>query len=214
MSERHADESRQNTLGYALAASGALGVAAGILAMTYPAKVSDDIWSYPFAFHFFVGFSIVLAITHLLTLAGYLGVRRVAGRHGGRPVSLGLGAAIIGFALLAGCEIASASIGDKDIHTSAADTVSSGFGIASLLYAIGTLVAAMMLIRRRLWNPLGAWSLAASALVMIVLVTPANIADNETLREAALTLWSVCFVPAGMTLVRRSAAPRVAAPVC
>jgi hypothetical protein len=42
----------------------------------------------------------------------------------------------------------------------------------------------------------------ASGVILIGLVTPANIVDNEVFRMIALTLWSICFVPLGLVLMK------------
>lgn len=210
MTERHAETNRQTGLGYACAASGVLGAAAGIFALAYPAHVDDHIWSYPFPFGLFVGFSLVLALTHLLALAGFVGLREVVGQRGG-PAAMGwLWAAIIGFVLLAGCEVASGSIGRSDIDSGTAKAVGGGFGISSMLVALGSIVVGVVLLRKA-WSALGAWSLVASGLIIIALVTPAAIAQNDTLRVAALVAWSLCFIPLGLVIARTIAdrAPEV-----
>jgi hypothetical protein len=211
MTQHAADDSRQSTAGYACIAGGLLGAAAAVLALTYSARVSDHTWSYPFTSGFFVAFSIVLAVTHLLVLVGILAVRRLTAGPGGPAVNRGLLVVSIGFVLLAGCEIASGTIGDKDIHSSVAKGVGTGFGISSLLIAIGSLVAAVVLLRRHVGTPVVAWSLIANAVILIALVNPAAIASNDTLRVWALTAWSLCFLPIGLTLARESAPAEVAA---
>ncbi len=65
-------------LGMACAASGVLGVLAGVITITlaYPPAVPDDQWSYPFPVGVQWAISVALAVTHALTLA----VPRRAGR--------------------------------------------------------------------------------------------------------------------------------------
>jgi hypothetical protein len=42
--------------------------------------------------------------------------------------------------------------------------------------------------------------LLASGLIMLVLVTPANISSDLGLRVAAVMLWSLTFIPLGRTI--------------
>jgi hypothetical protein len=146
-------------LGLACAASGIAGVAICIVTLSYPAAVSSDRWSYPFDSTAQWTVSLVLAVTHLLTLAGFLGV--IAARPYGRSrmAAVGLWAAVVGLAGLAVCEVLSGGVGTQSNDSSAANAVSGGFGVTSLLVAAGTIVAGVVIVRRRgLRRLVGPWS--------------------------------------------------------
>lgn len=190
------------TLGLACAASGIAGVVIGIVTLAYPAAVASDRWSYPFDATAQWIVSIVLAVTHLLTLAGFVGVI-AADPHGrSRVAALGLRAAVVGYAGLAVCEVLSGGVGTQSDDSSSAVAVSSGFAVTSLLAAAGSIVAGVVIVRRRGLRSVG-WSMVLwSGIVMVVLVTPANITGNATFRIVALMLWSLTFVPLGQALGR------------
>jgi hypothetical protein len=191
-------------LGVACAASGIGGVAIGIVTLSYPAAVPSNRWSYPFDARTQWIVSIVLAITHLLTLAGVLGV--IAARPYGRSRAavVGLWAAVLAYAGLAICEVLSGGLGTQSNDSSAANAVNGAFGVTSLLAAVGSIVAGIVIVRQRGLRSIG-WSMVLwSGIVMIVLVTPANIAGNEKVATIALIVWSLTFVPLGQALARTS----------
>lgn len=192
-------------LGIACAASGIVGIAVGIVTLSYPAAVSSDRWSYPFDATAQWTVSSVLAVTHLLTLAGFLGVifARPYGRS--RSAAVGLWAAVVGYAGLAICELLSGGVGTQSNDSSAANAVGGAFAVASLVVAAGSMVAGIVIVRRRGLRSTG-WSMVLwSGVVMVVLVTPANIAGNEKVTTIALIVWSLTFVPLGHALARTSA---------
>jgi hypothetical protein len=190
-------------LGDVCCASGVLGVLAGVVTLTYPAVVPDDRWSYPFGFTAGLTMAIGLAVTHLMTGLGVRGLQLLREGRGSRAEVAGLAVALAGFVLLAICEIAGGVIGNAGVDDARAMVVDTAFGVASLLTAAGSGVAAAGV--RRGGSAAARW-LLASAVVMVLLVTPANISGNEVLRMVALILWSLCFVPLGAA-VRRLADP-------
>ena len=188
--------------GTACVASGLLGLAVGVFTLSYPEAVADDVWSYPFPYGVGLALGLVLAATHLLTLAGFDGARVAQDRQSGQGVGLALWLALAGFALLAACEVASGFIGNKLTDSGVATIVGSAFGVASLLIAVGSVWSGVALLRRRAWSPSGAWAMTASGVVMILLVTPANISGNLDLRTLALMVWSAWFIPLGLSVRR------------
>src|ERR1700710_487635 len=87
-------------LGAACVASGVLGVVVGVVTLAYPDAVPDDRWSYPFPYAVGLAFGVLLAVTHALTLAGFVGVRLADPHRGSRAASIGLSVAISGYTLL------------------------------------------------------------------------------------------------------------------
>jgi hypothetical protein len=187
--------------GTASTASGLLGVLAGVITAIQVAAGSDvpaDQWSHPAGKTFFLVFSLGLAVAHVLSAVGVAGVVRPEG--GSRSVTTTLWASIAGLYLLGVAEVASGLIGGQPNDGGAAAAVGTLFGVASLLSAIGGLVAGPILLRRG-WT-LGGASLLANAVIMLLLVTPANITGNEYFRMFALVLWSLTFVSLGRALRR------------
>lgn len=191
--------STRMTPGLICAASGALGIALGALTLAWPRAVSDDVWSYPFSFATGVAIGVILAVVHLMTLAGYVWVRTLPTR---RIVTAALCTAACGFVLLAGAEIAGGVIGRQRSESSAASAVDAAFGISSLLVAAGSIALGVVLVRATAGRLIG-----LSGIVLLAAVTPANFTDSLGLQMSALMVWSACFVALGVVLARR---PRTA----
>ncbi len=160
-------------------------------------------WSHPFPVGVQWLVSIVLAVVHLLTLVGFLGVlqARPAGRA--RLVVGALRATVAGYLGLAVAEVLSGAIGGRPADSSSAAAVGGVFGLASLLTAVGSIVAGVAIVRAAVWGGAGRWMVLASGVVMVVLVTPATITGSPLLRMVALSLWSLTFIPLGRTLLAR-----------
>ncbi len=190
----------QRGLGNACIASGVLGVAAGVATLAYPDAVPDTQWSYPFSVSAQWAVSVVLAVSHALTGAGFLGVLRAGPHRSSRTGAIALWAAIIGYAGLAVCELLSGAIGGRLVDSPTADTVSNAFGVASMLTAIGSVVAGIVIARAGVWTGLAQWIVLGSGVVMIVVVTPAIISGDLVPRTVALMLWSLVFLPLGQAV--------------
>ncbi|HET8599423.1 MAG TPA: hypothetical protein VFL99_03790 [Segeticoccus sp.] len=190
--------------GYALGASGVLGVAAGVFTLAWPhdESVPADQWSYPFSVTLQHWLSGALGVTHLLTVVGVVGLLAMNAHHGSRAGRVGLLMAASGLALLAGCEWVGGSIADQAMTSTAANRLNVAFGLASILVIAGCLVAGSVILRR---SPGPRWAtsmLLASGLVFLLLVTPANFTNEAALRMPALMLWSLCFVPLGIWMAK------------
>lgn len=184
-------------LGQALLVSGLLGVLVGVLTLAYPADVPEAQWSYPFptSVHWAVG--AVLALAHLLTAAGFVGVLRAGPHRTSRAAAVGLWVAVAAYVGLGVCELVSGAIGSESNSSDAAVAVSTAFGIASTLTALGSVVAGVVIVRARVWTGPARWLVLASGLLMLLVVTPAIISENLELWTLALMLWSAVFVPLG-----------------
>jgi hypothetical protein len=105
--------------------------------------------------------------------------------------------------MLAGCEIAGGVIGDHRTDSAAAGVIGAMFGAASLLVAVGSMIAGVVLVRTAEQGTSAAgWLVLLSGVTLVVLVTPANMSGNLDFRMAALMLWSAFFIALGLTLVR------------
>ena len=85
------------------------------------------------------------------------------------------------------------------------------YGVTSLLVAIGSIVAGVVIVRRLGLRSIG-WSMVLwSGILILVLVTPASISGNLVAEMVALTLWSLTLVPLGQALIRAQDPAEVAA---
>ncbi len=76
------------------------------------------------------------------------------------------------------------------------------FGITSLVFAVGAIVGGLAIVRADVWQ--GPWTgvVLATGVVIIVLVTPANISGSLLFRQSALLIWSSLFIPLGVDVAR------------
>lgn len=162
-------------------------------------SVPKSQWSYPQTPGIFLATSAALAIAHALSACGYVGVRRssLSPRGVGR---VGLIAAALASLGLSTCELLSGVIGRQDSTSTVATTVSTMFGVVSLLFAASTIVAGVVLVRHHN-RPLG-WLMLLTGVVIIVLVTPANISGNLAFRQLSLLVWSLLFIPLGLRIAK------------
>ena len=202
LATRPTSDDRLRTYGAACAASGVLGVVAGLITVLYDPAVPSDQWSYPFTTTTQWAVSVGLAITHVLTAVGFIGVLRARPYGESRAAGVTLCIAVAGFVLLSIAELLSGAIGGRDLDSTSATWVSTVFGVASLMTAVGGLVSGAVIVRTHRWAGIGAWMVLASGAVMLLLVTPANISGDLGFRTAALILWSLTFVALGRTISR------------
>lgn len=189
---------RLRPLGRVCTASGLIGIAVAVLTAVYPAAVPSTQWSFPFSAAVQWPVGLVLALTHVLTVAGFLGVLAIDPHRGSRVATAGLRVAVVGLAVLAGCELASAAIGGQSNTSGAAEALSAAFGVSSLLVAAGSIAAGVVIARQR-WGGPARWALLASGIIL-VLVTPAQIIGDLDVTMVALGLWSLALVLLGRAI--------------
>lgn len=191
-----------------LIASGVLGSGVGLATLAFlGSSVPEGVWNHPVPGAVHVAFAALLVVVHLLSAHGFLGLSRVEGATRGVRVAALVGAG--SQLLLSACEVASGTLAGVAMTSGAATAVGSGFGVASVVYAVATLIGGVALAQRRLL-PGANWSVAASGAILLLLVTPANIAGATVLRIVALTLWSLVFVWMGRGLANATGSPALA----
>jgi hypothetical protein len=181
--------------GIMCAASGVLMVLVGMVGLVKDDDVASTQWSYPQGTGLFLACSVVLALAHGLSAAGYWGVRRVDAVSS-RAGRWGLTAAITGSFGLSLSELLSGLVRAQPNDSTAATLVSTIFGITSLVFALGAVVAGVSLLRAGV-GELG-WLVLLPGAVIVVAVTPANISGSPAIRLVALTVWSLLFIPLGL----------------
>jgi hypothetical protein len=189
-------------LGLACAASGVLMVLLAIPIGLHIGHPSENQWSYPQSAGLFFVESVLLAVAHVASAAGFVGALRLGAQGGSRPGLTGLWTAVAGLVGLAGAEIASGFIGEKATDSTIATAVSAAFGLTSLVFAVGAIVGGLAILRAEVWQGSWKWIVLATGVVIIVLVTPGNISGSLLLRQAALLIWSSLFIPLGVEVAR------------
>ena len=189
-------------LGLACAASGVVMVLLAIPIGMHIGDAAKNQWSYPQSAGLFLIESVLLAVAHLLSAAGFVGALRLEAQGGSGAGHAGLWAAVAGLVGLAAAAIASGLIGEEANDSGIATTVSTAFGITSLVFAIGAIVGGLAIVRADVWQGPWKWVVLATGIVIIVLVTPANISGSLLFRQSALLIWSSLFIPLGVDVAR------------
>jgi hypothetical protein len=183
-----------------LVVAGVVSVPVGLLTLVYPPAVANTVWGYPFNEPTHVAVSIVLVVVHLLKAYGFVGLSRLDGA--GRVVRWSMLAAALGFVVVAICEGVSASLIGVPITSPAAINLNNGYGAGSMLLAVASMIGGTVIVRRKLLEGFGRWSVLLSGAFMIFVVTPALFTGRGPLAYLALTGWSLFFIWIGRALGR------------
>jgi hypothetical protein len=117
--------------------------------------VSTHLYRSPLSRHAFVFFAFYAAVIHLVMLAGLIGLRQWPEVvSSGRVVNVGLQVVIAGTALLFLCELLTIPLVDSAESATSSSIVDSLFGLATVLFTFGMIVAGTTFLRARRW---GSW---------------------------------------------------------
>jgi hypothetical protein len=146
-------------LGIACIAGGALGVLIGTADVIQASSSStpDDLWRYPWSSGTFLVVGLIWCVSHVLCLAGFVGLQR--SRHGGtaRAATVGGVLAIIGTMFILAGEVAGLWIGDKTEDSGAATLVASIYGVGTLCAIVGLTLIGRQVLRTGTWTGWRRW---------------------------------------------------------
>jgi hypothetical protein len=179
--------------------SAVVGVPVGLLTFVFPPAVGPDVWGHPFDATTAVVASIALVVAHLLKAHGFVGLSRL---EGGPVLRWSMLVASVGFVVLAACEGISATLFGVPMDSPQAVDLNNGYGVGSMLEAIGSMVGGTVIVRRKLLPGSGRWSVLLSGAFMIFVVTPALFMGRAAPAYLALTAWSLFYVWIGRALGR------------
>ena len=145
--------------------------------------VSDEMWSYPWSSDALVPISLLWASAHLLIIAGLLGFRRSGIAGPSRTATVGLTLAVIGTSLLFVGELASLPFRYQHVDDTGPATMGGMFGIATLVSAVGLLMAGKATLRAGLWTDWRRYTALFAGLWTLMLV---GLALTKALPAAAL----------------------------
>lgn len=183
-----------------LVLTGVVSTPVGLFTLLYPPAVDNTVWGYPFDRGTLLAVSIVLVIAHLLKAHGFVGLSCLDGA--GRVTRWSMLAAALGFVVLAICEGVSASLAGVPMNSPEAVNLNNGYGAGSMLEAVASMVGGTVIVRRKLLEGFGRWSVLLSGAFMIFVVTPALLTGRGPLAYLALTGWSLFFIWIGRALGR------------
>ena len=110
--------------------------------------------------------------------------------------------AVLGFIVVAVCEGISATLVGVPMDSPTAVNLNNGYGAGSMLLAIPSMIGGIAIIRGRLLNGFGRWSVFLSGAFMVFVVTPALFMERDWPAYLALTLWSLFYIWIGVALGR------------
>ena len=174
--------------------------------------VSDEMWSYPWSSDALVPISLLWASAHLLIIAGLLGFRRSGIAGPSRTATVGLTLAVIGTSLLFVGELASLPFRYQHVDDTGPAIVGGVFGIATLVSAVGLLMAGKATLRAGLWTDWRRYTPLFAGLWTLTLV---GLALTKAL-PAAVGIYGLCLLALAIALYTRpvpSASVRRAAQV-
>jgi hypothetical protein len=180
--------------------SGVVSTPIGLLNLIYPPAVDSTVWGYPFHPGIHIIVSIVLVIAHLLKAYGFVGLSRLEGAT--KVTSWSLMIAALGFVVVAVCEGISATLVGVPMDSVAAVNLNNGYGAGSMLLAIPSMIGGISIIRKRLLDGFGRWSVFLSGAFMVFVVTPALFMGRDWPAYLALTGWSLFYIWIGVVLGR------------
>lgn len=171
-----------------------------VLALVPPA-VAPDIWSYPTTAVPFTLGQILVGMHHLVMAAGLF----VAWRIGlaGRSLLAAAGAisATIAMVLFAVLEFGAATIADHRLGSAATDTVSTLYGVLTIVLAAACIVYGIAILRARQWTGITRFTVLITGIYLIVPLIPAQFGPFLW-RSIALIVWSLLYIGLGIGLRR------------
>jgi len=182
--------------------AGVLSIPVGLFTLLYPPTGDSTTWGYPFPPTTHVVVSIVLVIAHLLKAYGFVGLSRLNGAS--RVTRWSLMVAVLGFVVVAVCEGISAKLVGVPIDSPAAVNLNNSYGVGSMLFAIPSMIGGIEIIRRRMLDGFGRWSVFLSGTFMLFVVTPALFIGRAWPAYLALTVWSLFYLWIGLALGRKA----------
>jgi hypothetical protein len=114
--------------------------------------VSNEMWSYPWSSDALVPVSLLYAVFHALVFVGILGFARSGVAGPGRGARVGTVLALAGTAVLFAAELFSIPVADQRLDDLGPGLVGAGFGVGTLLSAVGFIVAGIATVRAERWN--------------------------------------------------------------
>ena len=130
------------------------------------------------------------AFSHLLLIAGVVGLARVGAAGRGALATISLGLTILGLAVLTVAEIVW-------LATGAADAL---YGIATLAYTLGLILLGVAVLRARRWTGWHRFTPLACGLFVPLVMFPAFALPGYA-ANYAIGLWGVCWLLFGVALL-------------
>lgn len=115
-------------------------------------SVSDTMTSYPYTSNVFVFTELLWTVSHVLAVAGIIGFARSGLAGPSRLAHVGITLATVGLALMIPLEFGYVFAADSEVDDLSPMTLSTLFGIAIMLTALGMILAGIATIRSGGWS--------------------------------------------------------------
>jgi hypothetical protein len=163
----------------------------------------EGTWAHPVEPTAFLALSVLLAVSHLLVMLGYLAV--ASDSRGAGAALARLGAA--GLAVLAACEVWSGLLASTALDATVVDILNLGYALASVAVIVGTVGAGFAL--RGTGSPYAVPLLVIG--IFLAIVVPVRFL-SDVAGIVGLTVWSLLYIWLALRLrtrLRSSAAAGV-----
>lgn len=131
---------------------GAIGAVGATVTQFVSSSVSEDMTRFPFTSGVFVLTEMLWTVAHVLALVGIVGFQR-SGLAGSSPMArAGLRIAMVGMALMIPLELGFVFATDSQVDDTLPATLSTLFGPAIILVALGMILAGVATLRSGRWD--------------------------------------------------------------
>ena len=184
---------------------GLLGIAEGILTLSWPKQVTEEWFAYPFNTFWFVIAELAYAVQHALLVPGAVALLWLPTVRASRSARIATRVAAAGLVLLIVTELSALSLYDQTMDSSLTTIITSLFTIPTVLIGAGFTVAGIALIRQRdadwagaPWLPVAV--LAPGVYTFIVLIPALN--QSDFVGRLGIGGWMLLFAVLGFGLTR------------
>jgi hypothetical protein len=192
-----AGDGRRSAVALITGAAATIASGVAVQAVVQPATtVPDDRWSYPWSSTAVVAVSVAFAAIHLVVIVGLRGVRRREPTGPFRWGRAGVDVAIAGTGLLLLAELAMIPVRHAAVDDAGAMVVGALFGLATLVSAVGFLLAGVATARAGQWQDWRRWPLLATGAWLLALT---GIAATKAL-PTGVALYGVGLLATGLAL--------------
>lgn len=198
---------RAQTVGSACVAGALILAAGGIATQIVQASttVSDQVWSYPWSSATSIPITLLWAFGQALLVVGVLGLRRIGVAGPGRTARVGLAMALVGTSLVIVGHLASIPVRNDSIHATGPEVAGGIYGLATVVSAVGFLLAGRATIAASVWCDWRRFTPLATGLACVALL---GLQFTRAL-PTAVTIYALCFLAMGLALRASSTDVRI-----
>lgn len=192
---------RSGPLGLLVIVFAILAAAIALVQAVIPPSVSPEVWSYPTtAVPFTIG-QILIGLHHLVMAAGLFVAWRIGLAGTARLAAVGAVSAAIAMALFGLLEFGSSLIAGEELGSSAVETVTTLYGVLSIVLAVASIVYGIAIVRAKAWTGLTRLTVLVTGIYLLVPLIPAQFGPY-LVRAVALAVWSLLYIGLGVGLRR------------